>query len=88
MGEGISTHTGTRLDLVVPGFLTTGSPFLPRILKYILEAAVWSSQQPLVSHFSLLLPKPAVRMADLMLPDVPKGQLQLTLLAASRRAAE
>lgn len=72
MGEGISTHTGTRLDLVVPGFLTTGISFSS---KYILEAAVWSSQQPLVSHFSLLLPKPAVRMADLMLPDVPKGQL-------------
>lgn len=27
-------------------------------------------------------------MTDLLLPDVPKGQLQLTLLAASRRAVE
>lgn len=88
MGEGISTHRGTRLDLMVPGFLTTGSPFLPLILKCILEAAVRSSQQPLVSHSSLLPPKPAVRMTDLMLPDVPKGQLQLALLAASRQAAE
>lgn len=76
---------------MAPGSLATGLFLLPLKLEYILEAAVWCSQQPLSQLFCSIdsagtkAPSGEWLLLELLNPPWLKGSIELTLLAASEK---